>query len=128
MGLSLPEKLSAFCRELGTESLLTWARQNDMEVVYSRACRSLQDGRIDTALEADIDSLNAAMQRAEGDGLYPAAGRDYRPLPGTDGSTGARWWTCPAGRCSGRGRVMPGQRAPVCTATGQPLDAGPLPG
>lgn len=128
MGLSLPEKLSAFCHELGTESLLTWARQNDMEVVYSRARRSLLAGQIDTALEADIDSLNAAIQQADGEGLYPAADRSYTPLPGTNGSTGARWWTCPAGRCSGRGRVRPGQRAPVCTAIGQPLEAGPLPG
>lgn len=126
MGLSLSEKVAAFCRELGDDSLLDLARQNSLEQVFTRARTSLQNGRIDAALEADLDAIDAMARRAEGEGLYPAAVRGMPDWPGTGASTGAQWWACPAQRCAGRGRVRFGQQPPVCAATGQPLEPRPL--
>jgi hypothetical protein len=126
MGLGLPEKIAAFCRELGDDSRLGLARQNGMEQVFVRARTSLQDGRIGTALEADLDEIDAMARRAEGEGLYPASVRGIPDWPGTGASTGAQWWACPAQLCAGRGRVKPGQQPPVCAATGQPLEPRPL--
>jgi hypothetical protein len=126
MGLSLPEKAAAFCRELGDDSLLNLARQNNMEQVFIRAQRSLQDGRVGPDLETDLDSLDAMVRQIEGQGLYPAAVRSYAPWPGTGESTGAEWWACPSHRCAGRGRVVADQQSPVCAATGEPLEPRPL--
>lgn len=126
MAPSLPEKVAAFCRELGGHTLLDLVRQYGVEDVFDRARRSLEDGRINPGLEADLDSLDETLRRAEGEGLYPPASRNYEPLPGTGGTAGAQWWACPSGRCSGRGRVTRGQQPPVCAATGQPLEPRPL--
>ncbi len=121
-GLGLPEKVATFCRELGDDSLLDLARQNNMEQVFVRAQLSLQDGRVGPELKADLDSLDAMMRRVEGEGLYPAAVRGYAPWLGTGGSAGAQWWACPSRRCAGRGRVVVGQQPPVCAATGKPVE------
>jgi hypothetical protein len=123
MGLGLPEKAAAFCRELGDDNLLDLARQNGLEQVFTRARTSLQNGRIDATLEADLDAIDAMALRVDGQGLYPAAVRGMPDWPGTGASTGAQWWACPTERCAGRGRVKPGQQQPVCAATGQPLEA-----
>lgn len=128
MGLGLPEKAAAFCRELADDSLLELARRNGMEQVYARARGSLQDGLIGAALEADLDAIDEMARRVEGEGLYPAATRAIPGWPGTGASTGAQWWTCPVQRCAGRGRVMPGQQPPVCAATGQALEPRPVQG
>lgn len=128
MGLSLPEKIAAFCRELGDSSLLDLARQNGLEQVFARARTSLQNGLIDAALEADLDAIDAMARRTEGEGLYPAAVRGMPDWPGAGASSGAQWWACPTQRCAGRGRVRPGQQPPVCAATGQPLEPRPLQG
>lgn len=129
MGLSLPEKVAVFCRELGDNALLDLARQTpDMEEVFTRARDSLREDRIDGALEADLDALDKMVRAAVGEGLYPGAVRGLPDLPGVSGSSGAQWWACPSWRCTGRGRVVPGRQPPVCAATGQPLEPGPLRG
>ena len=126
MGLGLPEKAAAFCRELADDSLLDLARRNGMEQAYNRARQALQDGLIYESLEADLDAIDEMAQRVEGEGLYPAATRSIPGWPGTGASTGAQWWTCPVQRCAGRGRVRPGQQPPVCGATGQALQPRPV--
>jgi hypothetical protein len=126
MGLGLPEKVAAFCRELSDDSLLSLAQENGMEEAYARAYRSLQHGLIGAALEADLDAIDEMARRVEGEGLYPAATRTIPGWPGAGASTGAQWWTCPVQRCAGRGRVMPGQQPPVCAATGQALEPRPV--
>ena len=124
--MGLLEKAAAFCRELGDASFLELARRNGAEHVLIRARTALEDCRIDAALEADLDSLDATLRDAEGEGLYPAAVRDYAPWPGTGSGTGAQWWACPNQRCAGRGRVRPGQQPQVCAITGDPLEPKPL--
>jgi hypothetical protein len=126
MEISLTAKVAAFCRELGDDSLRDLARRADMEPVFLQAEEFLKAGRIGPELEADLDSLDAMVRRIEGQGLYPAASRSYTPLPGPAGGIGAQWWACPRGRCAGRGRVRPGQEAPVCDATGERLVARPM--
>jgi hypothetical protein len=126
MELSLPAKVAAFCRELGDDSLRDLARQENVEEVFLRAETSLKAGRIGPELESDLDSLDAMVRRVEGQGLFLAASRGYAPLPMPGQSTGAQWWACPSDRCAGRGRVRPGQQAPVCAATGERLMARPL--
>ena len=126
MGLSLPDKVAAFCRELSDDSLLDLARQNGMEQEFTRARKSLRDGGTDPELEADLDAIDEMARRTEGKGLYPAAVRGVPDWPGTGAGTGAQWWTCPVQRCAGRGRVLPGRQPPVCAASGQPLEPKPL--
>lgn len=129
--MDLPMKVAAFCRELGDTALADMARQeSDMELVYRRAEQSLSAGRIGPELEADLDALDAMARRVAGQGLYPSPTRSTYtgPLPGAVTGSGAQWWTCPQGRCAGRGRVKPGQDPPSCAATGESLVAGPLPG
>ena len=127
--MDLPMKVAAFCRELGDAALADMARQEkDMGPVYRRAEESLKAGRTGPELEADLDALNAMVRKVTGRGLYPSPTRTYTPLPGSGAGTGAQWWTCPRDWCTGRGRVKPGQAPPSCTASGEPLVAGPLPG
>jgi hypothetical protein len=104
------------------------AREQSMESVYERAEESLKVGRLGPELGADLDTLDEMVRRVERQGLYPLATRSYQPLPGGGAGTGAQWWTCPRGRCAGRGRVRAGQAPPVCGATGELLVPGPLPG
>ena len=125
--MDLTAKAAAFCRELGDNTLRAMAGEQNMEHVFRHAEDSLKAGRIDQELEADLDSLDAMVKRVEGRGFYPAVTRGYLPLPGPGGDTGVQWWTCPRGRCTGRGRVRPGQKPPVCAATGEQLVPGPLP-
>ena len=120
-------KVAAFCRELGDNTLQEMAHQENMEAVYQRAAESLVVGRIGPELETDLDALDAMVRRVEGQGLYPHVTRSYQPLPYPGTGTGAQWWTCPSGRCAGRGRVQPGQQPQVCAATGTQLVPGPLP-
>lgn len=127
MVISVNEKVAAFCRELADSALRDIARDEGMEPVFLRAEESLKSGRVDAALAADIDALDAMVRRVEGQGLYPAATRGYEPLPGPGSGTGAQWWTCPREQCAGRGRVRPRQEAPVCGATGKQLVPGPFP-
>ena len=125
--MDLTVKIAAFCRELDDTTLLDIAREQKMEAVYKRAEESLKAGRIGPELETDLDLLDDMVRRVEGQGLYPGATRSYQPLPGGGAGSGAQWWTCPRGRCAGRGRVRPGQAPPVCRATGEQLAPGPLP-
>ena len=125
--MDLTVKIAAFCRELGDSALQEMARQQNKEAVYKRAEESLRAGRIGPELEADLDVLDEMVRRIEGQGLYPAATRNYQPLPGGGAGTGAQWWTCPRNRCAGRGRVRAGQQAPICGATGAQLVPRPLP-
>ena len=127
MEIDLTVKIAAFCRELGDSTLQEMARQQNEEAVYERAEESLKAGRTSPELEADLDSLDEMVRRVEGQGLYPSATRSYQPLPDPGMGTGAQWWTCPSGRCAGRGRVRPDQESPVCVATGEQLVPGPLP-
>ncbi len=121
-------KIAAFCRELGDSALQEMAQRQNMEPVYKRAEESLKAGRVGPELEADLDVLDDMARRVDGQGLYPAATRGYQPLPGGRAGTGVQWWTCPRGRCAGRGRVVrPDQKPPVCGATGESLVPGPLP-
>jgi len=124
---SLGDKVAAFCRELGDSALRDMARTNGKEPVFLSAEKALVAGEIDASLEAKLDSLDEMVRGLEGYGLYPGRTRDFQPLPGNNGRTGARWWTCPGGRCTGRGRVRPGDKTPVCAATGELLVSGPLP-
>ncbi|HVB43177.1 MAG TPA: hypothetical protein VNF47_10790 [Streptosporangiaceae bacterium] len=126
MGLSLPDKAAAFCREMADSNLAELFRRHNAEEMFSRATAALRDGRIDSALETDLDALDALVRRTEGHGLYSPAMRGYESWPGTGPGKGALWWACPDGRCAGRGRVRPGQQPPVCTATGQALEPEPF--
>jgi hypothetical protein len=123
-------KIAAFCRELDDASLRDLARQNNQEPAFRQAEESLRAGQTGPSLEADLDALDAMVRRVEGQGLYPSATRSgYGGLPpGSAPGSGAQWWTCPRDWCAGRGRVRPGQDAPVCAATGEPLVARPLSG
>lgn len=130
MKISLTAKITAFCRELedeSDESLRAIARRQNVGSVFDHAEESLKAGRIGPELEADLDSLDLMVRKAEGQGFYPAAARGYQPLPGPGGDIGAQWWTCPRKWCAGRGRVRAAQRPPVCGATGEQLVPGPLP-
>lgn len=138
MGMTLAAKVAAFCRELGDESddgLAALARKQHMGSVFTDAANALRAGQLTPELEANLDSLDEMVRRAEGQGFYPAVTRGFAPLPGSGysslpgsgGGTGAQWWTCPQNRCAGRGRVKPGQPTPRCAATGEDLAPGPLP-
>lgn len=129
MKIDLAAKVAAFCRELGDSVLREMARQQggEEELALQRAEESLKAGRLGPALETDLDCLDEMVRRVEGQGMYPVATRTFQPLPDSGRSTGAQWWTCPSGRCTGRGRVRPGQATPVCAAADEPLVPGPLP-
>jgi hypothetical protein len=126
--MDLAVKIGAFCRELGDSTLRAIAHADNKEPVYERAGESLRTGRIGPELEADLDLLDEMVRKVTGQGLYPGVTRGFGPLPGSERQTGAQWWTCPRGRCSGRGRVLLGQEPPVCGATSEPLVLRPLPG
>jgi hypothetical protein len=130
MEITLAAKIAAFCRELGDESdgsLRAMAHTQNMESVFTRAEDAVQSGQISPELEANLDSLDLMVKRAEGQGLYPAATRSYMPLPGPGGGSGAQWWVCPRNLCAGRGRVQARKQPPVCVAAGEQLVPGPLP-
>ena len=125
--MDLTAKIAAFCRELGDDTLQKMAQRQNMEAVYERAEESLKADRIGSELEANLDLLDDMVRRVEGQGLYPVVTRTYQPLPDPGIGTGAQWWTCPRGRCAGRGRVRPDQESPICAASGLQLVPGPLP-
>ncbi len=127
MKIDLTVKIAAFCRELDGNVLQNMAREHNMGPVYKRAEESLHAGRVGPELEADLDAIDEMVRHVGGQGLYPAAPRSYQPLLGGGTGTGAQWWTCPCGRCAGRGRVRPSQAPPVCAATGEKLIPGPMP-
>lgn len=129
MAIDLSTKVAAFCRELCDDVLREMAHQQGgaEELAFQRAEESLRSGSLGPGLEADLDSLDKMVRRVEGQGLYPVTTRAFQPLPDSEQLTGAQWWTCPSGRCAGRGRVKPGQVTPDCAAAGEPLVPGPLP-
>jgi hypothetical protein len=126
MEFSLAEKAAAFCRSLDDGALRVLANQEDMEQVFLRAEISLRTGMIGSDLESDLDALDAMVMGHDGQGMYPTDMRGYTPLPMASSASGAWWWSCPTGRCSGRGRVLPGHVTPVCAVTGDELVARPL--
>jgi hypothetical protein len=126
MRSGLTAKITEFCRALDGRALRDLACQKHQEEVLERAEEALRRGEIGAALEADIDALDEMMRDEYGWGLVRVT-RGFSPLPPYPPGTGAQWWTCPNNRCDGRGRVLPGQQAPVCAATGQQLVPGPLP-
>jgi len=128
--IDLKVKIAAFCRELGGSILRETAHEQGegKELAFQRAEASFKAGRDDAELEADLDLLDEMVRQVMGTGLFSSRPRGYGPLPhGSGPETGAQWWTCPHDRCTGRGRVQPGVRPPVCAATGEPLTPGPLP-
>jgi hypothetical protein len=125
-------KVAAFCRELGKDTLRNIASKNGQEEVFQDAVDLLKADQIGQDLEDKLDVLDKTATRAVDKGLYPAdTRRSFEPLPGSGRDTGARWWTCPHGWCSGRGLVRRGQAPEVCLAAGAPgeqLVQEPLPG
>jgi hypothetical protein len=126
--MDLQAKVAAFCRELDDSSLAEIAVRQGMKPTLEHATELLGSGQIGPDLEAALDSLDQMMRQSEGLGLYPPAVRTYQPVPDPVRQSGAQWWTCPRGQCTGRGRVQPGQQPPVCLAAGEPLAPGPFPG
>ncbi|WP_436756753.1 hypothetical protein [Streptosporangium sp. V21-05] len=127
MGLGLPEKLAALCRELDDPVFQDQARAGGGAHLLTRLRRVLRNGEDHPCLEADLDELNRLIEEVEGEGFYPGARRSYSPLPGGSATAGgARWWTCPTGRCSGFGLVRRGRPTPACAVTGDDLVARPL--
>ncbi|MEV4290602.1 hypothetical protein AB0K40_34275 [Nonomuraea bangladeshensis] len=127
MAVGVEVKIASFCRELGDDTLEGLAREENALAAYLRARSAIRAGRVDQELEADLDALDRAVLSATGQGLFPSGNRAFQPLPGAQGAGGARFWECPRGLCAGRGRVRPGQPAPSCGASGEPLKSGPLP-
>ena len=127
MDVAIAVKVAAFCRELGDDTLRNLAHEHGLDREFLQARDAVRAGQIGPDLEADLDALHAMVTKAEGQGLYPAPVRQFTPLPGLSGTSGARWWICPRGNCAGRGRVRPGQDPPLCQAIGEPLVPGPLP-
>lgn len=125
--MNLSAKVAAFCRELGDSSLAEIASKLGMTPVLDRATELLKSGDIGPELGVILDSLDQMLRQSAGTGLYPPVVRTFQPLPGPVTQSGAQWWTCPRGQCTGRGRVLPGQLAPVCLAAGAPLTPGPFP-
>ena len=125
--MDLVTKVTVFCRELGEDTLQSLARKQQKEELLRRATDAVKAGQAGPGLEADLDAVDAMVKQEYGQGLFVVT-RGFGPLPPYQGDTGAQWWTCPRGLCSGRGRVLPGQHPPVCAATSQELIAGPLPG
>jgi hypothetical protein len=127
VNIDLQQKLAAFCREAGDGLLEDIARGNSAHPAYKRVWTALRDNRVDATLETDLDRLNDVVRQVSGRGFYPEAARSYTPLPGaSQTTTGACWWTCPVDRCSGYGRVKPGQSPPICAASGSALVSRPL--
>jgi hypothetical protein len=124
--VDLTEKVAIFCCELDGNALQNAVRKQGKEELFQHAVDILKEGDIGPALEADLDALDAMVRQEDGQGLFLVT-RSYSPLPPYSGDNGARWWTCPRGRCVGRGRVQPLQQPPMCTATSEYLRPGPLP-
>lgn len=125
--MDLITKITTFCRELGDTTLLELARKQNNEAPLRRAVDALRAGDIGPALEADLNALDDMAERETGQRLFRVTRGGYSPLPLYQSNPGAQWWTCPGGRCAGRGRVKPGQQSPVCGVTGEELVPGPLP-
>lgn len=115
-------KLAAFCRGVGNGILDNIVWSQSAHLLYESIWTALKDDMINAALEGDLDRLNGLVRQATGRGFYSESVRSYAPLPGASrGTTGARWWTCPVGRCAGYGRVKPTDSPPVCAASGEAL-------
>jgi hypothetical protein len=125
--MDLSVKVAAFCRELGDSSLAKAANDLGLGPVLDRATELLKSGDIGPDLDVTLDSLDRMLRQSDGTGLYPPVVRTYQPLPDPVAQSGAQWWICPRGQCTGRGRVLPGQQAPTCLAVGAPLKPGPFP-
>jgi hypothetical protein len=125
--MDMKTKISAFCRELEDGELARLASEAGMTADLDRARALVAAGSTGAELENDLDGLNALLVRSNRLGMYPPVTRGFVPLPGAADDTGVQWWTCPAARCVGRGRVKPGQSPPACAATGAPLVPGPFP-
>jgi hypothetical protein len=125
--MDLMAKITTFCRELDDPTLLELVRNQNKEGLFQRAKDAVGAGDIGPALEADLDALDEVVQQETGQRLFMVT-RGYSPLPRYQGDPGAQWWTCPVGRCAGRGRVRADQQPPVCAAAGEQLVPGPLPG
>jgi hypothetical protein len=123
--MELIMKIAVFCHELGDTTLLELARNQNSEGLFQRAVDALRAGDIAPALEADLDALDHMVKQETGQRLFPVT-RGYSPLPKYPSDPLAQWWTCPGYRCAGRGRVKPGQQAPLCGVTGEELIPGPL--
>lgn len=125
--MDMKTKISAFCRELEDGELVRLASEFDMTAVLDRARTAVAAGHIGAQLETDLDGLNALFLQSNQLGMYRPLTRGYIPLPGGADDAGVQWWTCPAARCAGRGRVKPGQTPPFCAATGEQLVPGRFP-
>jgi hypothetical protein len=124
--VDLKAKVAAFCRELSVGELVTLAADKRMTDVLEHAQEAVKQGHLTPQLGSDLDRLDELLRRSGRLGMYPPVVRGFAPVPGATPETGAQWWTCPRDRCAGRGRVRPGQTAPVCSMTGQMLVPRPL--
>ncbi|WP_405395163.1 hypothetical protein [Microbispora hainanensis] len=123
--MELRSKIAVFCRELDRGDLLQLAKDAGKEWVFARALDRLRAGQVGADLEKDLDLLDQLVTRVDPQGLFSRS-RQYEPVPGRSGASGARWWACPDNLCAGRSRVQPGQAAPNCEVLGQVLAAEPL--
>src|ERR1019366_4988375 len=98
MKMDLTAKVTAFCRELGEETLRDLARTQNKEDLLQRAEDALKAGQIGLGLQADLDALDAIVRQEYGQGLFVVT-RSFGPLPSYPGDTGAQCWTCPRGLC-----------------------------
>ncbi|SDM38239.1 hypothetical protein [Nonomuraea jiangxiensis] len=126
MRLDLSRKIAAFCRETEGGTLQELTALEGREDLFLHVRDELAAGRMPHSLEADLDTLNGLAERRLGKGFYPSTSR-AAPLPGHEEATGAQYWSCPRGRCSGRGRVRPGQAPPFCALGSADLIAEPIP-
>lgn len=125
--MDLRAKVAAFCRELSAGELNTLAADNGMTGVLEHAQEAVREGNLTAQLDSDLDRLDALLKRSKRLGMYPPVVRGFAPMPGANPDPGAQWWACPHDRCTGHGRVRPGQTPPVCAMTGQILVSRPLP-
>ena len=123
--MKLSEKIAVFCSELERGDLLQLAQAEGLEEVVLRVRWRLRGREVDSALEDDLNALHLMVKRVDPQGLFPTS-RQYSPLLGESGSSGAEWWECSSLLCSGQGRVRPGQTPPTCGVAGQPLTARPV--
>ncbi len=120
--MKLPEKIAAFCRELNHDELLMLAEAEGMADVLQRAMQRVLGGDIGPLLEGDLNALHVMVTRVDPQGLFSSS-RQYSPVRGGSGSSGAEWWECPGGLCAGRGLVRSGHSAPRCGVDGRSLVA-----
>jgi len=123
--VELTQKIACFCREVADGTLQMLAEEKGEEERFQRALAALAAGQLPTSLEADLDALDALARRHLGHGIYPQV-RRLVSLPGDVVSGGAKYWSCPVDRCTGRGRVRPGQVPPTCALSGNAMVAKSL--